>query len=65
MPRPPKDPRLVMRYDLRIPLTDDQKDLIHRAAHAEQSDVASWARPILLKAAEKKLKDSKDRKDKT
>jgi uncharacterized protein (DUF1778 family) len=54
-----------MRYDLRIPLTDDQKDLIHRAAHAEQSDVASWARPILLKAAEKKLKDSKDRKDKT
>jgi uncharacterized protein (DUF1778 family) len=45
-----------MRYDLRIPLTDDQKILIHRAAHEEQSDVASWARPILLKAAQNRVK---------
>jgi hypothetical protein len=56
MPRPPKDPKLVMRYDLRIPLTDDQKELVHKAAHTEQIDVATWARPILLKAAEKSLK---------
>jgi uncharacterized protein (DUF1778 family) len=51
-----------MRYDLRIPLTDDQKELIHRAAYAEQSDVASWARPILLRAAEKKLKEKEQKK---
>jgi uncharacterized protein (DUF1778 family) len=56
MARPPKDPALVKSVDLRIPVTHDQKVLIHKAAYAEQSDVASWARGILVKAAQAVVK---------
>jgi hypothetical protein len=45
-----------MDVDLRIPVTHEQKMLIGQAASAEQSDMASWARRVLVKAAEKSLK---------
>jgi len=51
-----------MDVDLRIPLTAEQKRLIAKAAMAEQSDIASWVRPILLKAATIQLRTSETRK---
>jgi uncharacterized protein (DUF1778 family) len=50
--RPPKEKRLLMTAPLRIMLTADQKDLIERAAQTKQLEVAAWARPILLQAAQ-------------
>jgi len=55
MARPPKDPALRMDVDLRIPVTADQKELIVNAAVSTGSDVATWIRPILVKAAEDRL----------
>ena len=40
-----------MNLPLRILLTAEQKALIEEAARLNQSDVAAWARPILLDAA--------------
>jgi uncharacterized protein (DUF1778 family) len=56
MGRPPKDKRLLMNVPLRIMLTTDQKDLIEQAAAAEGLDMTAWARPILLRAAQEKVK---------
>ena len=55
MSRPFKDPALRMSADLRIPVTEEQKQLITQAAASRQSDFAAWARPILLKAAQQQL----------
>jgi hypothetical protein len=44
-----------MDVDLRIPVTEDQKEKISEAAAADQSDVAAWIRPIILLAAERRL----------
>jgi len=63
MARPKKDPSLRMDVDLRIPVTAEQKQLIYDAASADQADVAAWIRPILLKAAEDRLK--RDRRAKS
>jgi len=52
-----------MDVDLRIPVTAEQKQLIYDAASADQADVAAWIRPILLKAAEDRLK--RDRRAKS
>jgi uncharacterized protein (DUF1778 family) len=62
MARPPKDPSLRMDTDLRIPLTADQKKLIAEAAAADQSDVASWVRPLLLGFAQKRVEKKKREK---
>lgn len=59
MARPPKDKRLLMRSSIRIPLTDDQKKLLEEAAHLDQSDLAAWVRPVLLRAAEERLARAK------
>jgi len=59
MARPPKDPSERKSVDLRIPLTEEQKRLVSEAASADQADVAAWVRPILLLAAEKRLKQNK------
>jgi uncharacterized protein (DUF1778 family) len=56
MARPPKDPALRMDEDLRIPVTAEQKRLIAEAAAASKSDLAAWVRPILLKAANVRLR---------
>lgn len=55
MARPPKDPSLRMDSDLRIPMTADQKRMVYDAATADESDVAAWVRPVLLKAAKDRL----------
>jgi hypothetical protein len=44
-----------MDVDLRIPVTHEQKVLVSHAASAEQMDMASWARGVLVKAAQATL----------
>jgi hypothetical protein len=51
MARPRKDKSERKDYDLRIPLTGDQKELIAEVARLEGIDMAAWARPILIAAA--------------
>lgn len=55
MARPPKDPHLRMATDLRIPMTQDQKQLMAEATSDEPSGMAAWARSVLMDAARKKL----------
>lgn len=51
MGRPRKNRDLLLNVPLRILLTSEQKAIIDEAARINQSDVATWARPILLAAA--------------
>lgn len=51
MARPPKEPRLRMDADIRIPVTADQKRLIVAAVADEPGGLAPWARQVLLRAA--------------
>ena len=55
MARPPKDGRLRMDTDLRIPLTTEQKALIVEATRDEPEGMAAWARAILLHAASERI----------
>lgn len=55
MARPPKDPKLRMGTDLRIPLTEEQKLTITEAVSDEPNGMAAWARNILLQAAQRRL----------
>lgn len=55
MARPPKEPRLRMTTDLRIPMTHDQKQLIDAAIRDDPGGMAAWARTVLLRAAHEKL----------
>ena len=55
MARPRKEKSDRKDYDLRIPLTAAQKELIVQAARAEGVDTAAWARPILLQAAGRRI----------
>lgn len=50
--RPPKAKGTRKDVDLRIPVTADQKELVAEAAKREGMDMAAWARPILLAAAQ-------------
>ena len=62
MARPKKDPALRMGTDLRIPLTNDQKELISDAVQDEPQGMAAWARAVLLDAAKRKLAKDGNRK---
>ena len=44
-----------MDVDLRIPLTAEQKQLVAEAANLDQSDVATWVRPIIVQAARERV----------
>jgi hypothetical protein len=55
MARPRKDKSDRKAVDLRIPLTEAQKDLLVQAARLIDIDTATWARPILLQAARELL----------
>ncbi len=55
MARPPKDARLRMSTDLRIPVTSEQKRLIADALADEPDGLAAWARGVLLHAAKERL----------
>jgi hypothetical protein len=59
MARPPKDKRLLMNVPLRIMLTAEQKAMIEEAARLDQSEIAAWARPLLLQAAQQRLAKEK------
>jgi len=51
MARPRKEKSERKDADLRIPLTESQKEMIVQAAQSEGVDMATWARPILIQAA--------------
>lgn len=50
--RPKKTAAQRKSVDLRIPVTAEQKRAVVAAAELEGRDMATWAREILLKAAE-------------
>ncbi len=58
MARPLKDEAERKSIDLRVPVTAEQKRLIAGAAQSVGLDMATWARPILLKEAQKLVKQS-------
>jgi len=60
MARPPKEPRLRMNTDLRIPVTVEQKQLISEAIADRPEGLAAWARQILLQAAQNRLENLKN-----
>ena len=41
--------------DLRIPVTEEQKELVVQAAKADGQDMASWARSLLISSATKSM----------
>ena len=53
--RPRKEAGARKDVDLRIPVTNEQKERIMEAIALDGMDMASWARPILLRAAEERL----------
>ena len=55
MARPKKDKRLLMDVDLRIPVTAEQKRQVVKAAKLDGYDLASWVRPIIIRAAQERL----------
>ncbi|HEX4056639.1 MAG TPA: hypothetical protein VHX86_20455 [Tepidisphaeraceae bacterium] len=61
MARPTKDPSDRKTADIRIPLTEEQKQRVVDAAGEE--DVATWLRPIVLGAADDRMsKNAKKKK---
>jgi hypothetical protein len=50
--RPPKSEGDRKGVDLRIPVTDAQKELIAEAVGLLCMDMAAWARPLLIQAAQ-------------
>jgi len=48
-----------MDTHLRIPVTDEQKELIDEAIADEPEGMAAWARAILLEAAKRKIARSR------
>jgi hypothetical protein len=66
MGRPRKYGELRMDIHLRIPVTEEQKALIDRAAADEPEGMAAWARTLLLGAAKRKVaKDKGSRRSET
>jgi hypothetical protein len=57
MARPKKDASDRKTADIRIPLTEEQKQRVVDAAGEE--DVATWLRPIVLGAAEDRVAKKK------
>ncbi len=62
MARPHKPKDQLMNVVLRIPVTADQKQTVVEAAKLDGSDVAAWLRPVILRAAAKRLVSRKPRK---
>lgn len=62
MARPKKNPELVKSEHLRIPVTAEQKQLIVDAAQRGGSEMAPWARDVLVRVAEEQMTASKKRK---
>jgi len=62
MARPLKDPSERKTSEVRIPVTEEQKQIIADAAAEQGADVATWLRPIVLRAAEDHLSKRHKRK---
>jgi hypothetical protein len=62
--RPPKANGQLKAKDLRIPVTDDQKSLIVRAMELSGQEIAGWARPLLVAAAQAIVESSQKTKKK-
>ncbi len=52
-PRPEKPVVMPKTTFLQIRITPEDRDRLHEVAAAEHLDVSTWARQVLLKAAEK------------
>ncbi len=52
--RPPKEPEERKTASMKIPLADDEKGLIEKAAQADGAKPVTWARDTLLKAAKRR-----------
>ena len=61
MARPTKKQSDRKSADLRVPLTESQKELIAQVAQLEGIDMATWARPVLLRAAAERIAESRSR----
>ncbi len=55
MARPPKDDRLKLSTDIRIPVTAAQKRVIAEAVSDEPGGMAAWARQVLIQAAQERI----------
>jgi uncharacterized protein (DUF1778 family) len=64
MGRPRKNAGELLNVPLRILLTVEQKSLIEEAARLDSTDMASWARPILLEAARTRISETEKAKRK-
>ncbi len=51
--RPPKPADERKTANMKIPLADDEKELIERAAQARGAKPVTWARDVLLRAAKR------------
>jgi len=64
MARPRKDPTERKDSILRIPLTEDQLRLIVEAAKLDGAETATWVRPLIVKAAEQRIRKEASRSGK-
>lgn len=62
--RPPKPDGERKAKDLRIPVTDEQKALVAEAMRLSGQDMAAWARPILVAAAQAIISEKRKPKKK-
>jgi hypothetical protein len=53
--RPPKDPEDRRDRDMKIPLSENEREIIVKAAQADEGKPVTWARDVLLKAAKRRL----------
>jgi hypothetical protein len=51
MARPPKNPQNRLTFDLRIRLTEGMKRLVQDAADADEMEVSTWVRKVIINAA--------------
>jgi len=54
MGRPPKPPEHRKSSELRIRLTETDREALDEAAQSRGEETSTWARDILLKAAKRK-----------
>jgi uncharacterized protein (DUF1778 family) len=59
--RPPKAAGERKTKDIRIPVTQEQKDMVLEAMRIAGMDVAAWARPIILEAAQAIISEASKR----
>jgi len=53
--RPPKAPEDRRTEDIKIPLSEAEKQQIQAAAESDDTKPVTWAREVLLRAAKRRL----------